>query len=218
MAILIVAVFSILLCGCAMARGQHEVFDTAQLVPVLKAKEPHDVRVYQEGSYPDTGCFKVAYVAAHGNGYATKQTLETKLQEETAELGGDSVIIYSRQINNGMTVGTYGGGIAMADTIRTPSLYGVACRIPHATTGARVNGKDKEYSIKYVSKGSPAEAAGLLEGDKLLTLNGRLIDSDPLLFEKEIGSKRPGDRLQVEYMRDGKKQSATVTLASPSQF
>jgi S1-C subfamily serine protease len=116
-----------------------------------------------------------------------------------------------------MTVGTYGGGIAMSSPIQTPSLYGVACRTPRVVLGARSGGKDKDFVVQYVTKGGPAEEAGLTEGDKILTVNGRFVADDPFVWEKEIYSKQPGDRITVEYLRDGKKASTVVRLTSPRQ-
>lgn len=211
---LVIALVTILISGCGFARGKHELFETANLIPPAQISKPQDVKIYRDGAFPERGCFKVAMLSAQGNGYADRANLETALQEEAVETGSDSVVIVGTQVSNGMTVGTYGGGIGMGSTIQLPSMYGIACRMPPSTTGAYLGGKDKDYAVSYVVKGSPAEKAGVLEGDKWLTVNGRLLSGDPFLFEKEINSKLPGSKVTIEFMRDGKKQSATVELMS----
>ena len=210
----IIVLAFLLLSGCGFARGKHELFETANLIPPVKVNNPQEVKIYRDGAFPEKGCFKVAMLSAHGNGYADRTNLETALQEEAVETGSESIIIVGTQVNNGMTVGTYGGGIAMGNTIQLPSMYGVGCRMPPVTTGAHLGGKDKDFAVTYVVKGSPAEKAGVLEGDKWLTINGRLLSSDPFVFEKEINSKRPGSQVTIEFLREGKKQSAAVDLMS----
>jgi len=200
--------------GCAMARGQHELFPTANMMPPAKVRT-EAVQLYRDGAMPESGCFKVAKLAAHGNGYANAHTLEEKLQDEAADIGAESVIVLGSQVNNGMTVGTYGGGIAMGSTIQYPSMYGIACRTPQAFTGARTGGKDKDFIVEYVTKGSAADEAGLIEGDKLLTINGRFVADDPFLWEKEIYARTPGEQVTIEYLRGGKKQSTVLRLMPP---
>jgi hypothetical protein len=49
-------------------------------------------------------------------------------------------------------------------------------------------------------------------------LNGRFVADDPFVWEKEIYSRNPGERVMIEYLRDGKKQSTTLRLMSPGQY
>lgn len=209
---LIIALAMMVLSGCGFAHGKHELFDTANLIPPVKLSSPQEVKIYRGGAFPEKGCYKVAMLSAHGNGYADRANLETALQEEAIETGSDSIVIVGTQVNNGMTVGTYGGGIGMGSTIQLPSMYGIACRVPPSTTGAYLSGKDKDFAVNYVVKGSPAEKAGVLEGDKWLTVNGRLLSGDPFVFEREINSKPAGSQIAVEFLRDGKKQAAVMEV------
>ncbi|MFJ8040374.1 S1C family serine protease [Kitasatospora sp. NPDC096147] len=62
-----------------------------------------------------------------------------------------------------------------------------------------------------VTPGGPADQAGLKPGDVITKLGGHVIDSGPTLVS-EIWTYKPGDKVEVEYTRDGKNAKTTVTL------
>ncbi|MER5861962.1 trypsin-like peptidase domain-containing protein [Kitasatospora sp. NPDC002040] len=62
-----------------------------------------------------------------------------------------------------------------------------------------------------VTPGGPADQAGLKAGDVITKLGGHVIDSGPTLVS-EIWTYKPGDKVEVEYTRDGKAAKTTVTL------
>jgi len=97
----------------------------------------------------------------------------------------------------------------MASTIQFPSLYGVACRKSNFRLGTRW---DRDYTVLYVTKGSIADQNGIREGDKILTLNGKLLIDDALVADREFGGKRSGDTVVVEVLREGKKKSISIPL------
>ncbi|MFE9422613.1 S1C family serine protease [Kitasatospora sp. NPDC006697] len=66
-----------------------------------------------------------------------------------------------------------------------------------------------------VTPGGPADKAGLKPGDVITKLGGVAIDSSPALVAT-IWSHSPGDQVQVEYTRDGKANTTSVTLGSRS--
>jgi serine protease Do len=65
--------------------------------------------------------------------------------------------------------------------------------------------------INGVIPGSGAEAAGIKDGDVIITVNGEEVNSIPELQEK-VSRFRPGDNIQVEVIRDGKRKPFTVKL------
>ena len=69
--------------------------------------------------------------------------------------------------------------------------------------------------IDSVSPDSPAEKAGLKEGDIIRTLNGRKVDS-VARFRLQIAGFSPGTEITLGILRDGKPQSMKVTLANRS--
>ena len=66
------------------------------------------------------------------------------------------------------------------------------------------------YIAKVVDEGAASEA-GLKEGDVITHIDGQKIKSFGEL-QNIIAQKRPGDKITINYLRDKKKQSATLTL------
>ena len=79
------------------------------------------------------------------------------------------------------------------------------------------NGKDIDlgtmegiYVAKMVEDGA-AEAAGLKEGDVITSLDGKKVTSFGEL-QGVLAKKRPGDKVNITYLRDKKSHKATLTL------
>ncbi len=72
----------------------------------------------------------------------------------------------------------------------------------------------KQYNGLYVNDvvgKSGAEEAGLKKGDIITKVEGSNIYSSSDLLER-VGRLRPGDKIALTYLRDGKERSTTVTL------
>ena len=71
--------------------------------------------------------------------------------------------------------------------------------------------------ITRIQADSPAARGGLLVGDILTKIDGRVITArrpeDANVFSESIAERAPDTTLPVELIRDGKPQSVTVTLA-----
>jgi len=75
-----------------------------------------------------------------------------------------------------------------------------------------VNVKEfKGVLLGDLSRGGAAAKAGLQEGDIIIRLNEAEINSKSA-FEEELSYRYPGDKVNIDYLRNGKKLSATVTL------
>lgn len=67
--------------------------------------------------------------------------------------------------------------------------------------------------ITEIQKESAAAAAGLKEGDIITKVDGKdMKESDQLV--EAIRAHKPGDEVSIEYLRDGKKNTAKATLKS----
>jgi serine protease Do len=65
--------------------------------------------------------------------------------------------------------------------------------------------------VSDVIAGSPAEKAGFEQGDVIVRMNGRdVVDMMP--FRTTIGHMAPGDRVEFEVLRDGKRRTLEVEL------
>ena len=72
---------------------------------------------------------------------------------------------------------------------------------------------DRGAIIRHVVPGSPADKAGLKQGDIIIKLGGKeLIDSDDL--SKTIRAMSPGDDVDILIIRDGNKETIAATLGS----
>ncbi|MFW5778021.1 MAG: Do family serine endopeptidase [Bacteroidota bacterium] len=65
--------------------------------------------------------------------------------------------------------------------------------------------------IAAVSEDSAGDEAGLQSGDVITGIDGRQITSTASLLET-VGRKRPGDRVSIEYIRNGKKRETEAVL------
>jgi serine protease Do len=65
--------------------------------------------------------------------------------------------------------------------------------------------------VDNVIKGSAGESAGLKEKDVITVINGVKVRTAPELQE-QVGRYRPGDKINVEYIRSGKVENTVVIL------
>lgn len=78
-------------------------------------------------------------------------------------------------------------------------------------------GADHGIVINSIETGSPAERAGLKRGDVILSVQGKPIaDADELV--SIISDSEIGKRLQVEYLRDGKRLSTEVEVGDRNKI
>ena len=82
---------------------------------------------------------------------------------------------------------------------------------------ARVYGVQSGVTVSSVVAGSPAEQAGLKVGDTIVSIDGKQVkDGDALVAD--IASRKPGSKAAVGFVRNGKKQEASVTIADRSKL
>ncbi len=78
---------------------------------------------------------------------------------------------------------------------------------------AKTAGFDRPYGVYVdgVNKGSAGDEAGLKNKDVITKINGFAVNSSPELQE-QVAQYRPGDKISVEFIRNGESHTATVTL------
>lgn len=82
-----------------------------------------------------------------------------------------------------------------------------------APVGADAGGETEgEVVIASVEEGSPAADAGLRRGDVIVEAGRRPVETVEDLYS-DLGQRKPGDKLEVAFLREGDRDEATVTLA-----
>ena len=73
--------------------------------------------------------------------------------------------------------------------------------------------KDRGEIVSRVEPGQPGERAGLRAGDVVTALNGKEISSEQTLTYL-IARERPGSRVTLDVLRDGRRQQLTATVGT----
>lgn len=66
-------------------------------------------------------------------------------------------------------------------------------------------------TVLEVTKGSPAEKAGLKKGDVIVKINDNNIESPDNLYEA-VHPFKPGEKIKITFKREGKEQTASAVL------
>ena len=82
---------------------------------------------------------------------------------------------------------------------------------------ARVYGVSSGVTVADVTPNGPAEKAGLKVGDTITTVNGKEVKSGDELVS-EISALKPGTSAKIGYVRNGKPETANVTIADRSKL
>ncbi len=82
---------------------------------------------------------------------------------------------------------------------------------------ARVYGVKNGVTIANVVSGGPAEQAGLKVGDTITSVNGKPISNGDELVS-DISGQKPGSKVELGYVRNGKDQKTTVTIADRAKL
>jgi len=90
---------------------------------------------------------------------------------------------------------------------------------PEVAKEYKLSVKEGAYVYKSdgasISSGSPAEKAGLKNGDVIVKINDNSIGKQAGL-SSIIGQYKPGDKVTITYIRDGKEQSTDLTFSAYS--
>ena len=90
--------------------------------------------------------------------------------------------------------------------------YAEANDLPVSDGAVIIPGNGPDGPTPAVVRDSPAEAAGLRQGDIIVKVDAQPIDSDHPL-DATLSEFAPGDTISVEILRDGQTQTVSLTLA-----
>lgn len=155
------------------------------------------------------------------NGYTISGAIQTDAAINSGNSGGPLldeqglVVGVTAQIES-QTGGNVGIGYAIPiDLVRgVVEQLQASGSVAHAYLGVTVEpapGSSDGATIVEVRPATPAAEAGLEPGDRVVSADGQPIDS-PEQLTGLIGSRAPGDQLELELVRDGETRTVTVTL------
>ena len=81
----------------------------------------------------------------------------------------------------------------------------------------RVYGTGTGVTVSSVVPGSPADQAGLKVGDTIIMVDGKKVTKGSELVA-DIAARKPGSKVQLDFLRNGKKQDTAVTIADRSKL
>ncbi|MBI1758323.1 MAG: trypsin-like peptidase domain-containing protein [Actinobacteria bacterium] len=135
-------------------------------------------------------------------------------------LRGYVVGINSAIASLGQGSGSQSGSIGLGFAIPTDEAQPIAQQLAtsgqatHAQLGVSVRDADGGgATVMEVTAGGPADKAGLRTGDVVTKVEERTIDGADALVAA-VRSHRPGERIVVTYVRDGRPATATATLGA----
>jgi serine protease Do len=82
---------------------------------------------------------------------------------------------------------------------------------------SRVYGVQSGVTISSVVAGTPADQAGLQVGDTIISVDGKSVKNGDELVA-DIASRKPGAKVTVGYVRNGKKQDVAVTVSDRAKL
>ncbi|MEU8249245.1 trypsin-like peptidase domain-containing protein [Nonomuraea sp. NPDC048916] len=136
--------------------------------------------------------------------------------------GGALVDAAGRLIGINTAIATGGGtgniGVGFAIPINTAKQVSdqliSSGKVSHAFLGVSVTDASGDVPgalIRQVTAGSPAEKAGLKQGDLITKIGDKAVDGGDTVVGQVRGFK-VGQQVQISYMRDGRTSNVTVTL------
>jgi serine protease Do len=82
---------------------------------------------------------------------------------------------------------------------------------------ARVYGTGSGVTVSDVTAGSPADQGGIKIGDTIVSVDGKAVKTGDELVA-DIASRKPGSKVSLGFIRNGKKQDASVTVADRAKL
>lgn len=138
--------------------------------------------------------------------------------ERSRGLGTVAVVCTMAGVASGLALATTLMAMQVADTMsarsctyRAAEVTPVEVRNDHGFLGIRYVFSDGVAQVDSVLPGTPAESIGILQGDRVLSVNGDRIDSANELQELIFGA-RPGTRPTIVIERDGNTRTMHPTL------
>lgn len=202
-----VAVVLSLCSGMASAQSQHNRKEgTTKDETVIIRKEKGNGRTVLEIKDGTVYLNGEALVTIHD---ADAARVHKKIIIENGNGGGDEADEHRGRVFNFRDEGDEGDHDANRGPGDRPSRR-------RAMLGVMTDPKSERVGalVKTVQPGSAAEAAGLQDGDLITRVDGKTIKDAQQLVVEIMAQHEPGDRVTINYERDGKELNTTARLGS----
>ena len=157
------------------------------------------------------------------NGYTITGAIQTDAAINHGNSGGPLLDLDGKVVGvNAQIESESGGNDGVGFAIPSKTVASVVGQIidggavEHAYLGVSVTeptGGTAGAQLAEVRSGTPAAEAGLQAGDVVTAVDGDAVGSAAAL-QSAIDAKKPGDRVMVDYLRNGERRSVTVTLST----
>ena len=157
------------------------------------------------------------------NGYTINGAVQTDAAINHGNSGGPLLDLDGKVIGvNAQIESESGGSDGVGFAIPSSTVKSIVTQIledgsvQHAYLGVAVtepSGGAAGAELAEVRSGGPAVGAGLQVGDVITAVDGNAVSSAAAL-QAEIDAHRPGDRVIVDYLRNGAHRTVTVTLGT----
>lgn len=129
--------------------------------------------------------------------------------KDAADLSDVKVRINNLKGGGAIAFGPNGENFNFNFDLTQPSIFRVDSN--RAMLGVVTDGDDRGAEIQSVSKESAAEKAGLKKGDVITKIDNRKIETTNDVTDA-IRSHKPGDKVAITVLRDGKEQKLNAEL------
>jgi putative serine protease PepD len=153
------------------------------------------------------------------NGYQIDEVIQTDAPINPGNSGGPLVDARGRVIGVNSQIATAGaqGNLGIGFAVPSSAIQQVVPKLSRGQTIARpylgivTAPVSQGAEVREAEPSGPGGQAGIQPGDKITSVAGRPVRK-PEDVAAAITSRHPGERVKVQYERDGKKHSAEVTL------
>jgi len=153
------------------------------------------------------------------NGYQIDEVIQTDAPINPGNSGGPLVDARGRVIGVNSQIATAGaqGNLGIGFAVPSSAVQQVVPRLSRGQNiqrpylGLTTAPASEGAEVREAETSGPAAQAGLQPGDKITSVGGRPV-REPEDVAAAIARRRPGERVKVEYERDGRERSTEVTL------
>jgi putative serine protease PepD len=154
------------------------------------------------------------------NNFSIDDSIQTDAAINHGNSGGPLLDAQARVIGvNAQIESDSGGSDGVGFAIPSNTIKSIASQLisngkaQHAYLGVELGDSGANARVVSVRSATPAAKAGLRAGDTIASLGGTKISSADDL-RVAINAHKPGDRVSVTYVRNGKRHTVSLTLAS----